>query len=218
MTDWRRIGIGIPAAALIGALGIYDLAAGAANVRAREASDEVGSWVTLPTGPRPDTLASLGSDIQQILPRVPDRAYAQELGGILAARQRTVEGMTAGKSLFSNALGTRPVSPYTWANFTHVSYELGQTGEEFEAALRHAVELGPWEPAVQTTVVNYGLAVREEVAPQTRAAIDRMVSNAMRRNPLETLQIAERRGRLEIACQKLVNPAADTIKRFTQCQ
>ena len=219
MKATARLLIGIPAAAVVALIAVYDLDAGTANAQARAISGEVGSWALLATGPRTDTAASLQDDLSRVEGRLPDRAYGQELAGIIAAGQRDApDGMTKAKSLFSKAVQGRPVSPYTWANIAHVDYEVGQTGEEFERALRHAAELGPWEPAVQATVVNYGLAVRDEVTPQTRAAIDQMVSNAMRRNPLETLQIAERRGRLDVACRTLVNPAADTIKRFTQCQ
>jgi hypothetical protein len=200
------------------AVGIYDLEAGTANALSRSVSSEVSTWATSPTSPRPDTVSSLIADLSAVASRAPDQPYVEELAGILAARRRDPDEMARAKSLFSKAAQGRPVSPYTWANIAHVDYELGQTGEEFEASLRHASELGPWEPAVQVTVVNYGLAVREEVSPSTRQAIDRMVASAMRRNPLETLQIAERRGRLDIACRELVNPGYETTKKHLQCE
>ncbi len=91
-----------------------------------------------------------------------------------------------------------------------MKYRLGDTGKEFEAALVNAAAVGPFEPEVQGAVALLGLAVWDEVAPATRRAIDRMVAAGMKRNPLEMLQIAERRGRLDIACGHL----ADSPRRI----
>ena len=98
----------------------------------------------------------------------------------------------------------------------HALYESGDTGPAFELALRTAQRLGPWEPEVQAVLVHYGLAVREEIGPATRGAVDLAVASAMRRNPSETLQISERRGRLDVACAALNWEAG--AKRFPQCQ
>lgn len=211
--------LGIPAALLLVGMVSYDFGTGFANASARDVSKEIATWPTVATGPRTDTVASLQADLARVAANAPDQAYIQELQGIVAVRRRDdPAGMESAKALFCRAVQSRPVSPYTWANIAHVDYELGQTGEEFEAALRHAARLGLWEPEVQNTVVNYGLAVREEVKPQTQAAIDKMVAAAMKRNPLETLQIAARRGRLDVACRGIVNPGNEPTKRYLLCQ
>jgi hypothetical protein len=211
--------IAITAALAVSVLTVSAIGAGATNGRARDLSLEVSSWSMLAGGARPDTVTAVQAELALLAESAPDRAYLDETAGIAATRNRQDPGaLEFARALFANAARSRPVSPYTWANFVHASYELGQTGEDFEAALRHAAELGPWEPEVQNTLVSYGLAVREEVTPQTRAAIDQVVANAMRRNPLETLQIAYRRGRLDIACRGVVNPGNDINKRYMQCE
>ena len=98
------------------------------------------------------------------------------------------------------ALAMRPVSPYTWANLAAAQYRAGVTGETFQLALERAAQLGPNEPAVQGLVALYGLAVLDEVRPQTRAAIDRVVAAGMKSDPAAMMRIAQRRGRLDVAC------------------
>jgi hypothetical protein len=60
--------------------------------------------------------------------------------------------------------------------------------------------LGPSEPETQRLLAELGLAMWDEVGPETRAAVKAAVGAGMRRNPLEILQISERRGRLSLAC------------------
>jgi hypothetical protein len=96
---------------------------------------------------------------------------------------------------------------------------MGETGPAFEAAINHAVELGTFEPDVQGIVANYGLAVWSEVGPKTRASVEGTVAAAMKRNPLEMLQIAERRGRLDVACRHLSGSSRQADPKWSQlCQ
>ena len=111
------------------------------------------------------------------------------------------------------------MSPYTWANLAAVEYRLGDTGSTFRSAMVHAAELGPQEPEVQATVANFGLAVWNEVDPQTQAAIESSVAAGMKRQPRQILQIAERRGRLAVACRHAVgSPSQTDTKWLHPCQ
>jgi hypothetical protein len=65
--------------------------------------------------------------------------------------------------------------------------------------------MGPAEPEVQRTVIDYGLALWDEESPQTRQAVETAITGAMKRDPAEALQIAERRGRLAVACRHLAD-------------
>src|SRR5438132_1480156 len=73
---------------------------------------------------------------------------------------------------FRRALELRPSSPYTWANVAAIDYQLGQTNSEFKTALVRASELGPYEPEVQRTVADFGLAVWDEVDSSVRVAVE----------------------------------------------
>ena len=98
------------------------------------------------------------------------------------------------------ALELRPSSPYTWANLVDAYYRLGMTAGPFGRILSMAHRLGPSEPEVQRLVVDVGLAMWDELGSETRAAVESAVAAGVKRNPLEILQISERRGRLSMAC------------------
>ena len=114
------------------------------------------------------------------------------------------------------AIEARPGSPYTWANLAVMKYRLGDTGPAFEKSLLNAANLGPYEPEVQQIVADLGLAVYDEVAPATRAAVERMVAAGMKRNAAEILQIAARRGRLDTACRHLDGVPRPAVSKWTQ--
>jgi hypothetical protein len=121
-------------------------------------------------------------------------------------------------SQLRQAVALRPVSPYAWSAYAEGRYRAGLQDATFEAALRHAVALGPNEPAVQESVAFYGLAVWEEAAPDPRAAVEPALAAGMRRDPATLMRIAERRGRLAIAC-RLVAPASPAADRIgTTCK
>src|SRR5437868_4173187 len=71
---------------------------------------------------------------------------------------------------------------------------------ELEAPLLNAALLGPSELAVQRTVADFGLAIYRDAGPRTREVVAGMLAAGMRRDPAEFMQIAQRRGRLDVAC------------------
>jgi predicted Zn-dependent protease len=119
---------------------------------------------------------------------------------------------------FTRALQHRPTWPYSWAGLVDALYRKGDTGQAFEAALQRTSQTGPWEPEVQRTVADYGLAVWNDVSPSTRSEIERMVANGMVRNAAEMLQISLRRGRLGVACAHLGLPSRTDPKWIKLCQ
>lgn len=167
-----------------------------------------------------DRLSPIARRIEALEPVDPRNPVVQEMLGLLAVRgaDATVAGGKPAQR-YARSLALRPVSPNTWANLAEAKYLEGDTSAVFEHALVTASRLGPAEPQVQRLVAHYGLAVREEVSASTREAIDRMVAAGMRRNPLEMLQIAERRGRLDIACRHLAGVPRGPDPKWSQaCQ
>lgn len=152
--------------------------------------------------------------------RMPADPMLHELLGVVAGRGGGGQEYLAQAAVhFAKAIELRPTSPYSWANLAATNYRMGDTGRQFETAIVRAAELGPWEPEVQRTVANYGLAVWDEVAPRTRAAIEGMVAAGMKRKPLELLQIANNRGRLAVACRHLPGSPRLTDPKWSQlCQ
>lgn len=139
-------------------------------------------------------------DLLEAASLVESPAVFESLGVLHARRSASNEFMAYARDYFRRALELRPDSPYTWANYAEIKYFLGETGPDFERALERAVELGPWEREVQVVVTDIGLAMYRELQPATRAAVDRMIGFGMRRAPLDILQVAEKRGRLDLAC------------------
>jgi predicted Zn-dependent protease len=195
----------VPALALLGALAVVAIAAGRAADVAFDASQDLDRWDRAHAAPPPGRLERMRRELAQAARAVPGDPAVQEVLGVIALRDSP--GDPEALKHFTRAIELRPSSPYAWAGLAAVEYGRGGHGPRFEAALRNASFLGPSEPEVQRTVADYGLAVWDEVAPRTRAAVERSVAGAMARDPAETLQIAFRRGRLAVACRHLQDPS-----------
>jgi tetratricopeptide (TPR) repeat protein len=137
--------------------------------------------------------------------RATDPTTHEILGLLSLARASEADRLEDGIAHLERALELRPASPFAWANLADARYRRGDAGPHLELPLQRAAELGPSEPGVQRIVGDLGLAVWDEVGPSTKAAVDRMVAAGIRRNPLEMLQISERRGRLDVACRHLAD-------------
>ena len=177
-----------------------ELAEGAAGVRPQ---------------PSTESVARMRAELDESKARVPADPTVHELLGLLLARNRQEYPGQAGVH-FLKSLELRPTSPNAWANVAAARYREGDTGTGFESALVRAAQLGPHEPEVQGVVATYGLAVFNEITPATRNAVEAMVTAGMKRKPLEMLQIADRRGRLDVACRHLAGPPRQTDSKVTQ--
>jgi hypothetical protein len=142
-----------------------------------------------------------------------------ELLGLFEISSERSEYLKEAAVYFRESLERRPISSYTWANLAAVDYRIGATDEEFRTALAHAAELGPNEPEVQRTLADLGLAVWAEVDSPMRSTIEGAVERGMKSQPRQILQIAERRGRLAVACRHAVGSPRQTDTKWLQlCQ
>lgn len=200
----ERLLVAVSASALLFWSGLVAVDASRANALVREAATEMRTWELSGSRPDPATARSVQARLLSAaqLHRL-DPAH-QELLGLLGSMQTdTPETESQGVGYLVRALELRPVSPHTWARLAEAKYRLGEPGRNLELAFERASQLGPAEPGVQQLVADYGLAVWSELTPAAQASVDRLVAAGMRRNPLEMLQISERRGRLDIACRHL---------------
>lgn len=197
-----------PALAILAGLAVAAVRAGSADAIVNEASREMGAWWAARTPPGTDTWNWVREDLERAAARSESAAVRELLGAVHVRRRDSAEHLEAALAHFTRSLVLRPTSPYTWAQYLEARYWLGAVDERFEAALRNAALLGPAEAEVQRTVAEYGLATWDEVAPATRAAVERMLGAGLRRNPAEMLQIAQRRGRLALACRLVTGIAA----------
>jgi hypothetical protein len=212
-----RLAIVLPALVLLAALALATERLGQASGIVYEAAREMATWSASGTEPGERTVAWVRGDLARAAALAPADPTIEEMLGQLADRHpERAEHVADALAHFTRAIAARPTSPYTWASVVEMKYRTGDTGKSFEAALRHAAELGPSEAEVQLTVADFGLAVWDEVAPETRGAVETMVTSAMKRDPAATLQVAERRGRLALACRHLVDAPRRADNRWLQ--
>jgi predicted Zn-dependent protease len=175
--------------------------------------------VTWRTQPGRETVNWMKADLDEALSHDRKNPSVQEMLGLLSlAESRGEAAADEAIRRFTNALQQRPTSPFTWASLAEALYRKGDIGPRFEQAVQQAAAGGPWEPEVQQTVADYGLAVWGDVSPSTRSAIERLVANGMARNAPEILQISARRGRLGVACAHLDRSKRTDPKWAQLCQ
>jgi hypothetical protein len=218
--DRMRVAVAVPVVLALAGLTFNTVRVGSADAIVYHASVEMSTWFASGAQPAEQTRNWVKADLERAEHWTPQNPYVHELLGLLDARRSGAPEYLAQSLVhFKRALELRPTSPYDWANVADVQYRLGDTGAMFERAIMRAAQLGPSEPSVQRTVADYGLAVWGEVSPATRQGIERAVANGMRRDPKEMLQIAERRGRLAVACRLLpTEPRTLDLKWSQLCQ
>ena len=216
MPRLARLAVVLPALALLAALALATDRLGRAGGIVYEAAREMATWSASGAEPGEQTVGWVHDDLARAAALAPADATIEEMLGRLAARRRAPEYLDQALVHFTRAIELRPTSPYTWSSIVETLYRKGDTGKAFEAALRRAALLGPSEAEVQLAVADYGLAVWDEVGPDTRRAVETMVTSAMKRDPTTTLQLAERRGRLAVACRHLVDAPRRADLRWLQ--
>lgn len=214
-----RLALALPASALL-AWAIADAARlGIAEQATLAAAGDMASWADRDDPPSRPMLEDVEARLDGALARAPDLATAHELLARIALRRTDrPDAFERAAGHFGRAIAARPSSPYPWAGLAEAKYRAGDTGAGFEGALVHAARLGPSEPEVERAVEDLGLAAWDSLGAEGRQAVQRMMRNAMRRDPVEVLQIARRRGRLAVACaQRDAVPRRSSDKRMEPC-
>jgi hypothetical protein len=186
-------------AALSLSVAVVRMARGEAIVAAAGEALESPGWRAKP--PSLDAWLAVRNELTEARSLTPaDPTLAESLGVLHARRSPSPEFQAYARDYFRTAIEQRPSSPYTWANYAHATYLVGQRGAAFEQSLVNAIRLGPWEPAIHRLGTDLGLAAFNDVQPATRDEIRGLAMRSMHRDPVETLAIAERHGKLDLAC------------------
>ncbi len=101
---------------------------------------------------------------------------------------------------FRQALVQRPTSPFLWANLALTKLYLDEFDDELLSALRHANELGPWEPSVQRTILFVGLARWADLGPEMRQALLLSIQRGAARDPQNMFKIVQSYRRFDLVC------------------
>lgn len=205
MDKASRVLMVVPAIATLAALSVWAARWGEADLLAYDATREMNTWTATGVTPGIDTWLWVRADLQRAEKLAPADPTVPELLGVLhLQRAGRAEFSELALEYLGRALELRPSSPYTWGNVAEARYRLGQTSGPFERILVVTQMLGPSEPETQRLLEELGLAMWDEIGPETKAAVTAAVTAGMKRNPLETLRISERRGRLDIVCKQAV--------------
>lgn len=133
----------------------------------------------------------------------------EELGGLDLRRMRlsrkpgdALAFARAARLRFREGLRQRPTSPFLWANLALAKLYLDELDAEFLAALTHADELGPWEPASQQVVLVAGLAAWDKLDAAQRRLVVGVVERGAVRNSVKMFEILRNFGRFDLVCAR----------------
>lgn len=170
--------------------------------------DEIDAWT--PASPKPGMaqIRRATKYFADSLGYMPDNPWSLEgLGAMDLARMRTStiprEALAVTRSAgarFRQALLERPTSPFLWANLALTKLYLEEIDDELLTALRHADELGPWEPTVQQTVLFVGLAVWQDLDPGLRQTLARTIARGATRDTRKMFNIVKSYTRFDLVC------------------
>lgn len=178
------------------------------NYYVQLARQEIDRWAGSGQRFRGDEWTRVAQYLADSLRYSPNNAWSlEETGSFELRRMRAakdpalaIAAARSAKAHFYRALVERPISPFAWANLALSKLYLDELDEELFAALRHADELGPWEPEVQQSVLFVGLAVWHKLDAAQRDAIVRAMARAMPRNAPRVIEIVKSFNRLDLLC------------------
>ncbi len=181
---------------------------GIAGLLVQSAKDEVETWTPVARKPGMAQVRRAAKYYSDSLEYTSRNPWSLEgLGAMDLARMRVStiprEALAVTRSArtrFRQALLLRPTSPFLWANLALTKLYLSEFDDELLTALRHADELGPWEPTVQQTIVFVGLAAWQDLDPGLRQTLARGIERGAKRDTWKIFEIVKSYTRLELVC------------------
>jgi len=181
---------------------------GAAGLFVQIAQFEIDRWTSASSTPSLrdiNRVARYSSDSLRYAANNPwalEGIGALDLASMRASRvpQEALAATRDSHMRFRQALIQRPTSPFLWANVALAKLYLNEIDDGFLTALRHADELGPWEPAVQQTILFVGLAAWQELDPAMRQALVRTIERGESRNAQKMFEIVKSYRRFDLIC------------------
>lgn len=193
--------LALPSLVLLGILSYSAIRMGMADALTWTAAERIARWDSGRARPALEPWMEVRADLESAALLSRRDPVPQELMGVLhLSRAVSPDYAESALEYLRRSLVMRPSSPYTWASVAEARYRMGLTQAPFEAVMLNAWRLGPSEPEVQRMMLDLGLALWDEVTPALQTSVRAALVVAMRRDLRETLQIAERRGRLDMAC------------------
>ena len=179
-----------------------------AGLLVQRAQDEANAWTSTSRTPDRTQIRRVDKYFTDSLDYTADNPWSLEgLGALYLTRMRASDNPREALAVtrdarvrFQQALRLRPTSPFLWTNLALTKLYLGEFDDEMKTALRHANELGPWEPTVQQAVVFVGLAIWQDLDSGLQQALMRSIERGASRNPHKMLQIVKSYTRFDLVC------------------
>jgi cytochrome c-type biogenesis protein CcmH/NrfG len=122
--------------------------------------------------------------------------HREYLARLYESRARHREALES----FRASAKARPGSPHAWADIARLKLRLGELDGELDNAIKNAARLGPWEPDVQLAIAAVAIEADRRLTPDARRAALAVMSNALKRQERAVVELAFRRGRLDLLC------------------
>ncbi|MBI5107798.1 MAG: hypothetical protein HZA62_03550 [Rhodocyclales bacterium] len=123
-------------------------------------------------------------------------------GSLVDAESRA--GREAALASFHQAALLRPTSGYTWANIALTRYVLGHVSLEFALALEQIQRWAPWQPQLQLTGIQLGLATWQVLTPSMQQQIAGAIRRQAEWKPADQkpalIRLLRGYGRRELGC------------------
>ena len=204
-----RIAGGSVILVMLGALAAAALPRGLADLRAFEARMLFQTWEAARRPPSTGEWTLARSRLQEARDLDPGQPnYLEDIARLDELRVPPAKaGEAPAQEILRQALGLqrqaarlRPGSPYTWANIALLKARLAEPDREFDAALRNAALLGPWEPEVQIALADAGFRHWNTLTPETQSALRANTARALHWQSAKMFELARRTGRLDVLC------------------
>lgn len=181
---------------------------GVAGLFVQTAQFEIDTWSSARSPLSPRDISRVAGQFSAALYYAADNPWALEgigaldLAGLRVSRvpREALALARDGHTRFRQALIQRPTSPFLWANVALAKLYLGEIDGEFSAALQHADELGPWEPAVQQTVLFIGLAAWQDLDLARKEALVRTIERGASHHAQKMFEIVKSYRRFDLIC------------------
>lgn len=181
---------------------------GTAGLLVQTAQAEADRWTPTSRAPSMAEIRRTTKYFTESLEYTPDNPWALEGAGALElARMRASRiprqahaAARDARARFRQALLQRPTSPFLWANLALTKLYLDEIDDELRTALRHADELGPWEPSAQQTTLFVGLAVWRDLDRALQQALAQSVERGASRNARKMFEIVKSYARFDLVC------------------
>jgi hypothetical protein len=217
-----RILIALIGTAVLGTAVYESATRGLADWSSMRWRHEIAGWAERRASPPPERLQEAITTLIDALALTPDDpTLIEHLGTALELRATGSPPGSESRRLylaaalvyFRNAAALRPTSPYTWANILLTKYRLGQVDDEFFGAMRHALDFGPWEPAVQLIVADTGLGAWERLDSGLRGQVSENLQRAAVRQADALARLATYHRRIDLVCAA----SFDRMKNKLKC-